>query len=217
MALETSRRSSISPTCAPRRSFTAWSSACSDRSRSIRAIEARVSMSVTAMSVIRESIVLKLRASLPSSSSVCYPGADEEFAELGPSHHPRERLDGLEQEMTRRESDGHPCERERQQGAEDGAGAQLVERHRRVTQGDAVAVRDESAEHGEQQQRRGDGPGEDELEGERSADTREHEQPIVPPLCRTGCGWVRNAHYGPRRRPQCAVRKSCRRTPQPCR
>ena len=28
-------------------------------------------MSVTAMSVIRESIVLKLRASLPSSSSVC--------------------------------------------------------------------------------------------------------------------------------------------------
>ena len=127
-------------------------------------------MSATAMSVMRESMVLKLRASLPSSSSALHPGADEELAELGARHHPRERLDGLEEEVARGERDGHPGEREGEQGAEDRAGAELVERQRRLMRREPLAVRDERPQARQQHDRRGNGGGEDELEGERLAD-----------------------------------------------
>ena len=83
--------------------------------------------------------------------------ADEELAQLGPGHDAGEALDRLEQEMTRRERDGHAGEREGEKGPEDCAGPELVERHRWVANGKPVAVGDERPQARQQHDRRRNG------------------------------------------------------------
>ena len=139
---------------------------------------------------------------------------DEELAQLGARHHPLERLDGLDQEVSRRQCDGDPGEGQRQERAQHRSVAQLAEGAGRIDRRDPARMRDQRPEASDQRHRRRDRGGEDELEGERAAQLLPHGAAILSPQGgRAGRRrfFPRAATHRlglPRRNPRCAAKRS---------
>ena len=96
--------------------------------------------------------------------------------------------------MPRRERDGHPRERQGEQRPQHRAGAELVERQRRLFAASRWLCATQRPQARQQHDRRGNGGGEDELEGERLADARGHWRDCSSVRRRLAPGWVRDPH-----------------------